>query len=104
MASPATLPSAPARHCRDSGRRPLGLSACPGALRGVHVAEELLLLARERAQALGERARLQRLAVADHARRGERELAPVVADLDQPRRERLERRIASFGPQFLEIR
>src|SRR5947209_19009943 len=56
------------------------------------------------AQPLRQCRRGERVAAADHACRGERELAPAVADLDEARREPVERRVAGLGRQLLEER
>src|SRR5581483_12076118 len=88
----------------DSGTTVLRCSASPGQLRPAQVAEERLLVVRDPAQLRGERRRGERIAAADLARRGDRELAPAVADLDQARGEALERALAGERGELLEER
>src|SRR5258706_552527 len=52
----------------------------------------------------GDRGRGERIAAADHACGGERELAPAIADLDQAGGERIEGAVAGHGGELLQER
>src|SRR5882762_1480164 len=83
--------------------RPRG-SGYPCALGAVLALEKNSFVGGQGAQARSQDRRGERVAAADHARRGERELAPAVADLDEARREAVERRMAGLGRQLLQER